>query len=158
MTARYQSLLDTPIGTLRILAGDDAITRIDFIEAGHAPGQAENALTRLARQQLSDYFAGQRRTFDLPLAAAGTDFQQACWKALLTIPYGETRSYAEQANLIQHLKAVRAVGAANGANPIAIVVPCHRVIGKNGKLTGYAGGVERKAWLLALERRCAAAL
>ncbi|UZJ44013.1 methylated-DNA--[protein]-cysteine S-methyltransferase [Marinimicrobium sp. C6131] len=158
MTARYQSLLDSPIGTVRILAGDDAITHIDFIDTGDAPARAENTLTRLARQQLSDYFAGQRRTFDLPLAAAGTDFQQACWKALLTIPYGETRSYAEQAELIQRLKAVRAVGAANGANPIAIVVPCHRVIGKNGKLTGYAGGVERKAWLLALERRCAAAL
>lgn len=158
MTARFQSLLDTPIGTVRILGGDDAITHIDFIDAGAASAQTDNALTRLARQQLSDYFAGQLRTFELPLAAEGTDFQRACWQALQTIPYGETRSYAEQAKLIQRLKAVRAVGAANGANPIAIVVPCHRVIGKDGKLTGYAGGVERKAWLLALERRGAAAL
>jgi len=152
MTARYQSLLDTPIGTVRILGGDDAITHIDFVDAGSAFALPDNALTCHTRQQLSEYFAGQRRTFDLPLAPAGTDFQRACWQALLSIPYGETRSYAEQADLIQRLKAVRAVGAANGANPIAIVVPCHRVIGKDGKLTGYAGGVERKAWLLDLER------
>ena len=148
----YQSLLPTPIGTVRILANDEAITRIDFVEEADASAYAENDVTRLARQQLTDYFEGQRQTFDLPLAPSGTEFQQACWQALVQIPYGETRYYAEQARVIQRPSAVRAVGAANGANPISIVVPCHRVIGKSGQLTGYAGGLDRKAWLLALER------
>ncbi|WP_127556764.1 methylated-DNA--[protein]-cysteine S-methyltransferase [Saccharospirillum alexandrii] len=148
----YQSLLPTPIGTVRILANDEAITRIDFVEEADASAYAENDVTRLARQQLTDYFEGQRQTFDLPLAPSGTEFQQACWQALVQIPYGETRYYAEQARVIQRPSAVRAVGAANGANPISIVVPCHRVIGKGGQLTGYAGGLDRKAWLLALER------
>jgi methylated-DNA-[protein]-cysteine S-methyltransferase len=102
--------------------------------------------------QLEEYFAGLRNEFDLPLAAAGTDFQTQVWHALTTIPYGETWSYQELANAIGNPKAVRAVGLANGKNPISIVVPCHRVIGKSGKLTGYAGGVERKQRLLALEK------
>lgn len=148
----FQSLLPTPIGTVRILANDEAITRIDFVEEPDAAAHAENDVTRLARQQLIEYFEGQRQAFDLPLAPAGTEFQQACWQALVQIPYGETRYYAEQARVIQRPSAVRAVGAANGANPISIVVPCHRVIGKSGQLTGYAGGLDRKAWLLALER------
>lgn len=148
----YQSLLPTPIGTVRILANDEAITRIDFVDESVASAYEENDVTRLARQQLTDYFEGQRRAFELPLAPSGTEFQQACWQALVQIPYGETRYYAEQARVIQRPSAVRAVGAANGANPISIVVPCHRVIGKSGQLTGYAGGLDRKAWLLALER------
>lgn len=148
----YQSLLPTPIGTVRILANDEAITHIDFVDEADASAHAENDVTRLARQQLTDYFEGQRQAFDLPLAPSGTEFQQACWQALVRIPYGETRYYAEQARVIQRPSAVRAVGAANGANPISIVVPCHRVIGKSGQLTGYAGGLDRKAWLLALER------
>ena len=148
----YQSLLPTPIGTVRILANDEAITRIDFVDKSVASAYEENDVTRLARQQLTDYFEGQRRAFELPLAPSGTEFQQACWQALVQIPYGETRYYAEQARVIQRPSAVRAVGAANGANPISIVVPCHRVIGKSGQLTGYAGGLDRKAWLLALER------
>lgn len=152
----FQSLLPTPLGTVRILANDEAITRIDFVDEANASAYAENEVTRQARQQLNDYFEGQRQTFDLPLAPAGTQFQQACWQALVQIPYGETRYYAEQAQLIQRPSAVRAVGAANGANPISIVVPCHRVIGKSGQLTGYAGGLDRKAWLLALERNAVA--
>ncbi len=152
----YQSLLPTPIGTVRILAHEEAITRIDFVEEVDASAHAENDVTRLARQQLNDYFEGQRQAFDLPLAPAGTEFQQACWQALVQIPYGETRNYAEQARVIQRPSALRAVGAANGANPISIVVPCHRVIGKSGQLTGYAGGLNRKAWLLALERNAVA--
>ncbi|MDF2155213.1 methylated-DNA--[protein]-cysteine S-methyltransferase [Vibrio sp. CAU 1672] len=102
--------------------------------------------------QLGEYFAGQRSHFDLPLAATGTDFQMRVWQALTTIPYGETWSYQELANAIGNPNAVRAVGLANGKNPISIVVPCHRVVGKSGKLTGYAGGVERKRRLLALEQ------
>ncbi|MEX0623183.1 MAG: methylated-DNA--[protein]-cysteine S-methyltransferase, partial [Saccharospirillum sp.] len=152
MKPLYQSLLPTPIGTVRILANDEAVTRIDFVDEGDPSAFPENDVTLRARQQVSDYFDGKRQSFDLPLAPAGTEFQQACWQALVQIPYGETRYYAEQARVIQRPSAVRAVGAANGANPISIVVPCHRVIGKSGHLTGYAGGVQRKAWLLALER------
>jgi len=148
----YQSLLTSPIGTLRILASEEAINRIDFNDDAEQSQFEENDLTKLASQQLRDYFAGERQTFDLPLAPTGTEFQQTCWQALAQIPYGETRNYAEQASLIQRPSAVRAVGAANGANPISIVVPCHRVIGKNGNLTGYAGGLDRKAWLLAHEQ------
>ena len=103
--------------------------------------------------QLQEYFAGKRTEFDLPLSFSGTEFQQQTWRALLTIPYGETRSYSEQAHLIGNPRAVRAVGRTNGLNPIGIVVPCHRVIGKSGELTGYAGGLDKKRFLLDLERK-----
>ncbi|MEL7290367.1 MAG: methylated-DNA--[protein]-cysteine S-methyltransferase [Pseudomonadota bacterium] len=105
-----------------------------------------------AVRELQEYFTGQRRVFTLPLAAVGTPFQQQVWQALTQIPFGQTWSYQQIADAIGKPKAVRAVGMANGKNPISIIVPCHRVIGKNGKLTGYAGGVERKAKLLALEQ------
>ncbi|CAH8233417.1 Methylated-DNA--protein-cysteine methyltransferase [Vibrio aestuarianus] len=104
-------------------------------------------------KQLDEYFTGQRTVFDIVLAAQGTVFQQSVWQALCKIPYGETWNYQQLANTIGNPKAVRAVGLANGKNPISIIVPCHRVIGKNGKLTGYAGGLERKASLLELENR-----
>lgn len=104
------------------------------------------------KRQLEEYFSGLRNEFELPIAATGTDFQQQVWHALTTIPYGETWSYQDLADAIGNPKAVRAVGMANGKNPISIVVPCHRVIGKSGKLTGYAGGIERKQRLLALEQ------
>ncbi|WP_217539932.1 methylated-DNA--[protein]-cysteine S-methyltransferase [Vibrio metschnikovii] len=103
-------------------------------------------------QQLEEYFTGQRTEFCLPLAAKGTPFQRSVWQTLCKIPYGETWSYQQLAEAIGNPKAVRAVGLANGKNPLSIIVPCHRVIGKNGKLTGYAGGIERKAGLLALEK------
>ncbi len=106
--------------------------------------------------QLEEYFAGSRTEFELPLAPAGTAFQRDAWTALRAIPYGATRSYAEQAAALGRPRAIRAVGAANGRNPIAIVVPCHRVVGSRGALTGYGGGVERKEWLLGHERRHAA--
>lgn len=111
-----------------------------------------NAITDNTRIQLLEYFAGTRKDFDLPIALHGTEFQQRAWHALLTIPYGETRSYSEQAILTGNPNAVRAVGRTNGLNPIGIVVPCHRVIGKSGKLTGYAAGLEVKRFLLDLER------
>lgn len=104
-------------------------------------------------QQLDEYFTGQRTQFELPLAASGTPFQQSVWHALCKIPYGEVWSYQQLAEAMGNPKAVRAVGLANGKNPISIIVPCHRVIGKNGQLTGYAGGLERKAFLLELEQR-----
>ena len=151
MTALYQSLMNTPIGSICILADETAIIAVTFTEQ-HLE-RPENALTREAQAQLAAYFSGQRQQFNLPLAPLGTDFQHQAWKALQRIPYGETRYYAQQALQIQRPTAVRAVGAANGANPIAIIVPCHRVIGKNGALTGYAGGLTRKQWLLAFERK-----
>jgi methylated-DNA-[protein]-cysteine S-methyltransferase len=106
-----------------------------------------------AERQLAEYFAGTRRTFELPLDFEGTEFQRSVWAALLTIPYGETRSYGQIARQIGRPKAVRAVGAANGRNPLSIVAPCHRVIGASGELTGFAGGLETKEFLLALEAR-----
>jgi methylated-DNA-[protein]-cysteine S-methyltransferase len=102
--------------------------------------------------QLRAYFAGQRRTFELPLAPEGTPFQQRVWRELLNIPYGQTISYGELARRLGNPNGSRAVGLANGANPISIVIPCHRVIGSTGKLTGYGGGLKTKQWLLALER------
>ena len=113
--------------------------------------ETPSAMTSQACAQLQEYFAGKRTTFDLPLAASGTTFQQQVWQALLTIPYGKTCSYGDIARAIGNPKGVRAVGLANGKNPLAIVVPCHRVIGADGKLTGYAGGLNRKQQLLALE-------
>ena len=103
--------------------------------------------------QLREYFSGKRKTFDFPLAPKGTPFQLTVWNALLAIPYGDTITYAELAHRIGRPSAIRAVGAANGANPIPVIIPCHRVIGSNGTLTGYGGGIERKQWLLALEGR-----
>lgn len=152
MTQLYRSLLESPIGWLSIEANENAITCIEFLSDAALPEANHNDLTRSAKAQLHQYFSGQRQRFDLPLAPTGTDFQQRCWRALRGIPYGETRTYSDQANTIANPTAVRAVGCANGANPLAVVVPCHRVIGKNGRLTGYAGGLHRKAWLLALER------
>lgn len=151
MSTLAYSHLDTPLGWVRIEADDRAITAIGFVDAPDNR-HSDNALTRQAADQLRAYFNGERTDFDLPLAPKGTDFQKAAWQALQQIPYGETRYYAEQAGLIGKPSAVRAIGAANGANPIAIVVPCHRVIGKNGQLTGYAGGLDKKAWLLAFEQ------
>lgn len=109
------------------------------------------ALFEKTKQQLDGYFAGERDHFSVPIAAEGTPFQQSVWQALTRIPFGETWSYQQLADEIGNPKAVRAVGLANGKNPVSIIVPCHRVIGKNGKLTGYAGGVERKSALLKLE-------
>ena len=113
----------------------------------------ETTLIKEAHQQLSEYLKGERKSFDLPLRMRGTDFQQRVWNALLDIPYGETRSYKQIAEAIGNPKAVRAVGMANNRNPLLIVVPCHRVIGVNGKLVGYGAGIEKKEFLLRLESR-----
>lgn len=145
------SHLETPLGWIRIEADEHAVTAVRFVDEPDRT-HPDNALTRRGAEQLAAYFNRERTDFDLPLAPKGTDFQQAAWRALRQIPFGETRYYAEQAGLIGKPSAVRAIGAANGANPIAIVVPCHRVIGKNGNLTGYAGGLDKKAWLLAFEQ------
>ncbi|WP_137168430.1 methylated-DNA--[protein]-cysteine S-methyltransferase [Salinimonas lutimaris] len=144
----YQTI-HTPCGLLQVSASQRGISAITFVQ--EAVPDKPGALTQQASEQLTAYFAGALTRFDLPLDAAGTAFQQAVWQQLTTIEYGHTASYQHIANAIGNPKAVRAVGMANGRNPLSIVVPCHRVIGSNGKLTGYAGGLERKAHLLKLE-------
>jgi len=159
MKQSFFSALPTPIGDLGIFAENDAIYRVEFIDRVKERdlmdtcSLKENELTLLAKKQLEQYFTGKATVFNLPLAPQGTPFRQHAWQALQQIPYGETRYYSQQAELMNNKKAVRAVGAANGANPIAIIIPCHRVIGKDGSLTGYAGGLDRKAWLLNFEQR-----
>ncbi|MDU9416620.1 methylated-DNA--[protein]-cysteine S-methyltransferase [Pseudomonas sp. zfem005] len=152
MYFRYQ---DSPIGPL-LLAGDEAGLRLLHMETEQstvldALWQPATRQLDKACRQLDEYFAGKRKRFDLQLAPQGTEFQRAAWQALLEIPYGQTISYATQALRIGRPKAVRAIGLANGANPIAVIIPCHRVIGRDGSLTGFGGGLERKAILLRLE-------
>jgi methylated-DNA-[protein]-cysteine S-methyltransferase len=144
---------DFPIGKIGIVEEKDAITHIFF---GDKLGilnvtEKETPIVKEAARQLADYFARKRKDFDLPLALNGTPFQLKVWQALTTIPYGETRSYKQIAEQIGNSKACRAVGLANNRNPISIVVPCHRVIGANGKLVGYGGGLDVKKYLLELE-------
>ena len=152
------STVDSPVGELLLLGDGHALHGL-WMRSGRTvlarPGwtRADGPFED-ARGQLVEYFAGRRLTFDLPLAMAGTPFQVRVWRALLEIPYGETTSYGELARQVQPgggWQAARAVGAANGRNPIAVVVPCHRVIGADGSLTGYGGGLERKRFLLDLE-------
>lgn len=156
MTA-WTTTIPSPVGPLHLVAdGDGALTHLLFDDERWPTPDARPAPRaapfREVRTQLEQYFAGERRAFDLPLAPRGTPFQLAAWAALRDIPHGRTRSYAQQAAAIGRPAAVRAVGAANGRNPIAVVVPCHRVVGADGGLTGYGGGVDRKRVLLDLER------
>jgi methylated-DNA-[protein]-cysteine S-methyltransferase len=153
-------MIRSPVGVLTLIASNDGLAAI--LWENDRPGRvrldvvgvdAEHPVLRETERQLAEYFAGRRKVFDLQLDFAGTDFQKRVWRALLTIPFGETRTYAQIARQIGHPRAVRAVGAANGRNPISIVTPCHRVIGSSGALTGFAGGLEVKASLLGLETR-----
>ena len=151
-------LVDSPVGTLTLVANgsklaailweDDRPTRVRL---GSMTADEDNAVLLETERQLKEYFAGIRTCFDVPLEFAGTDFQKQVWAALLTIPFGQTRSYRDIAEQIGNVKAVRAVGAANGRNPISIIAPCHRVIGASGDLTGFAGGLKAKEMLLLLE-------
>lgn len=142
----YRDHIESPIGLVEFTASDKGLTSLYFVD--QTQSVESNSITAKAAIQLEQYFQGQRKTFELPLEATGTEFQKDVWAKLMDIAYGQTQSYLNVANSINKPKAVRAVGAANGQNPISIIVPCHRVIGANGQLTGYAGGVERKAWLL----------
>lgn len=143
--------LTTPIGTLRIGADHIGVCEVDFTDE-IMDKEDHNPFIQQAKLQLQEYFNGVRKRFDLPLhIKKGTAFQRLCWNALSEIPYGETRSYYEQAVSIRKPKAVRAVGGANHHNPIVIIIPCHRVIAKNGTLCGYGGGLSRKEYLLRLE-------
>jgi methylated-DNA-[protein]-cysteine S-methyltransferase len=150
------ALLDSPLGELTAVATDGALSGLYMSDAAHRPPAATFGVPvsegfGQLRDELDEYFAGERRVFTVPTAAAGSPFQHRVWAALGRIPYGQTRSYGEIARDLGDPGTVRAVGAANGRNPICIVVPCHRVIGVDGTLTGYAGGLERKEALLALE-------
>lgn len=150
------TVIDSPIGELRLIADGDAVTAIEFspFSPSREVGERrdDDPLLRQVADQLAAYFRGERQEFDLPLAPRGTEFQQRVWAELQRIDWGETTSYGELARRIGLSPAAsRAVGLANGRNPIPVVIPCHRVIGANGKLTGYAGGVDRKQTLLDLE-------
>ncbi len=146
--------MPSPLGLLRLYADADELVGL-YLPDQPAPAAPERASAVLdaTAAQLGEYFAGARRTFDLPIAPRGTGFQQIVWRKLVTIPYGETRSYGALAHAIGRPAASRAVGAANGKNPISIIVPCHRVVGASGGLTGYAGGLAAKRWLLDHELR-----
>jgi methylated-DNA-[protein]-cysteine S-methyltransferase len=152
-------LIDSPVGELLLVATDAGLAGVYFDVSRLRPppvattGEGGADILAAARQQLDEYFTHRRVTFDLPLDLRGTPFQLRVWNALREVPYGETVSYSEIARRIGAADAVRAVGAANGANPIPIVVPCHRVVGARGELTGFGGGIERKRWLLAHETK-----
>jgi len=161
-TSAGSILIDSPVGNLLLAAAAEGLTHVLFadneglpVKATRIPtgeeGPTAHRILVQARRQLGEYFAGQRQQFDLPLAPRGTEFQLAVWRGLRSIPFGQTVSYGHLARCVDHPTAVRAVGAANGANPISIIVPCHRVIGHDRRLTGFGGGLPRKQHLLELE-------
>ena len=145
-----------PIGTLTLVASDAGLRAVwwpdDVRRTDIGDEDPNHPVLVRARHELDEYFAGQRHEFDLPLDPQGTPFQQAAWQVLRTIPYAHTMTYGEQARRLGDVNKARAVGAANGRNPLSIVVPCHRVIGSSGALTGFAGGLDTKHWLLEFER------
>lgn len=153
MATTYYTHIDSPLGPLLVTSDGAALTSLTMTQHRHGvtitpDWVADEAPFAAARTQLDAYFAGTLRVFDLPLHASGTVFQQRVWQALLDVSFGHTQSYGELARRIGRPKAARAIGLANGRNPISIIVPCHRVIGADGSLTGYGGGIERKRWLL----------
>ncbi len=143
----FEAYYKSPVGNLRIISNDRDIIKIEFVKDFYkmkmVPVQIQNCIT-----QLDEYFKGERKEFDIGLNPAGTEFQSKIWNLLLNIPYGKTISYLEQARQFDDEKAIRAIATANGKNPIPIIIPCHRVIGNDGSLTGYAGGLLKKQWLL----------
>lgn len=156
----YNKKMQTPVGLLTLVACDQALVAVLWdnddatrVKLSESFEQNEHPLLVEIEKQLVEYFAGQRTQFTIPLDFQGTAFQKSVWSALLQIPFGETRSYKQIAESIGNVKAVRAVGAANGKNPISIIAPCHRVIGANGKLVGFAGGLKNKDILLNLESK-----
>ena len=154
---RAVGIVPSPLGRLGLVAADTGLVELRFLGAEEtsppleAGGPESAAILRQTERQLADYFSRRARVFDVPLAPVGSEFQKAVWRALGAVPYGVTISYRELARRVGKAGAVRAVGAANGANPVAIIIPCHRVIGADGSLVGYGGGLERKRKLLALE-------
>ncbi len=163
---RVHTVIESPVGPITLVASGGVLTGLYLDRQRHAPHPESFGETTdtshepfsEAARQLEDYFDGKRTEFDVPLRLAGTPFQRRVWAALAEIPYGETASYGQLAGRIGQPTAARAVGLANGRNPVAIIVPCHRVVGSDGSLTGYGGGLERKQYLLAFERRIKALL
>jgi methylated-DNA-[protein]-cysteine S-methyltransferase len=158
--AYFYKHMKSPVGELKLVASDQGLAAIlwendkpNRVQLGDMAENKTHPVLLETEQQLKDYFAGKRNAFSVKLDFAGTEFQKQVWQALLQIPFGETRSYGQIAKQIGNPQAVRAVGSANGKNPVSIIAPCHRVIGSNGKLTGFAGGLETKAFLLELETR-----
>jgi methylated-DNA-[protein]-cysteine S-methyltransferase len=158
MNMRYYDTFQSPQGGMLLLANERGLAGVFFDRQKHHPEKQadwkldpEHRLLRQAQRELAEYFAGRRRRFDVALAPEGTPFQRAVWKAISTVAFGETISYGELARRAGHPGSARAAGAATGRNPVGIIVPCHRIMGANGALTGYAGGLERKRALLALE-------
>ena len=152
MTVEFKAYYQSEIGLIEIVSTDEAIKSLNFIDDKAKieliDQSYEPNILKICREQLEEYFKGHRTDFSLKLDPDGTSFQKSVWQQLLNIPYGQTASYLDIARLVGNIKAVRAIGAANGQNRISIIIPCHRVIGSNGKLTGYGGGLWRKAWLL----------
>jgi len=156
----YKTYYQTPLGWAEIMADDEAILRIELVDQPRHKDlldkkNVDSGVLKKCIKELDEYFRGERKNFSVKLKKQGTDFQKNVWDALETIPFGKTVSYEDIAMKIGNKKAVRAVGLANGKNPHWIIVPCHRVIGKSGKLTGYASGLDRKEWLLEHEKRVA---
>lgn len=155
------TVYDSPVGQLTLVASDDGLRAVLWPQDERYPDVGlrddDHPILRETSRQLDEYFAGQRTQFELPLDPHGTPFQLAAWEVLRAIPYGQTITYAEQARQLGDPAKARAVGAANGRNPISIVVPCHRVVGSTGALTGFAGGMDTKGWLLEFEMQSTAA-
>jgi methylated-DNA-[protein]-cysteine S-methyltransferase len=153
------AVCDSPVGALILVGSEDGLREVLWMERGLPPGAQDRSCAVLedAARQLRAYFAGELRRFELPLDLVGTPFQVQAWRALADVPYGTTVSYGEQARRLGRPAAARAVGAANGRNPVPIVLPCHRIVGADRSLVGFGGGLDRKAWLLAHEARVAAA-
>lgn len=163
----YQTLFDTPLGEMIAISNVTSLLLLEFSDQANLNKEieqlgkyhqaqvlsSESAVLMLVKEQLSDYFQGRRYSFSVPIELSGTPFQLAVWKSLTKIPYGKTLSYKAQSNLLNKPTAIRAVASANGKNRLSILVPCHRVIGHNGALTGYAGGIWRKQWLLEFEKK-----
>ena len=155
--ATYYQLHDSPVGELLLISNGEALSALHMTAGKYVPAvnadwlRAEQPVLTQTRRELDEYFDGKRHVFSMPLAPSGTAFQKQAWIALTKIPFGEKRTYGQQAAIIGRPKAARAIGAANGKNPIGIIVPCHRVIGADGTLTGYAGGLHNKEFLLKLE-------
>ena len=154
---RCHTVIDTPIGPLTLVAGPSGLREIRFpngrpLGEADGPARPDHPVLAQAATELAEYFAGTRQDFDVPLDPHGSPFQLSAWRGLTTIPFAETVSYGEQARRLGHDGKARAIGAANGSNPLPVIVPCHRVIGSDGSLTGFGGGLETKAWLLHHER------
>lgn len=145
-----KTIVDSPIGTLELTSEANSLVELSFVDGAESvkPQPKQSGILSQAVAQLNEYFDGKRRAFDLPLSPEGTAFQKEVWKSLGKIPYGQTITYGKLSEQLGNPKAIRAVGTANGSNPIPIIIPCHRVVGSGQKLTGYSGGIERKRWLL----------